>query len=97
MITLKQLKYLTALAEHRHFGKAAEACSVTQPALSMQINSDVSALAQETEANAMPSRNDASALTSKLYASVGTIQNSKRCLAHRPRPMWQGLHHLVAC
>jgi len=37
MITLKQLRYLSALAEHRHFGKAAEACSVTQPALSMQI------------------------------------------------------------
>jgi LysR family hydrogen peroxide-inducible transcriptional activator len=28
---------LTALAEHRHFGKAAEACAVTQPALSMQM------------------------------------------------------------
>jgi LysR family transcriptional regulator, hydrogen peroxide-inducible genes activator len=37
MITLKQLRYLTALAEHRHFGRAADACSVTQPALSMQI------------------------------------------------------------
>jgi len=37
MITLKQLRYLTALAEHRHFGKAAEACAVTQPALSMQM------------------------------------------------------------
>ena len=37
MVTLKQLRYLTALAEHRHFGKAAEACAVTQPALSMQI------------------------------------------------------------
>jgi LysR family hydrogen peroxide-inducible transcriptional activator len=37
MITLKQLRYLTSLAEHRHFGKAAEACAVTQPALSMQI------------------------------------------------------------
>jgi len=37
MMTLKQLRYLAALAEHRHFGRAAEACSVTQPALSMQI------------------------------------------------------------
>jgi LysR family hydrogen peroxide-inducible transcriptional activator len=37
VITLKQLRYLSALAEHRHFGRAAEACSVTQPALSMQI------------------------------------------------------------
>lgn len=37
MMTLKQLRYLSALAEHRHFGRAARACSVTQPALSMQI------------------------------------------------------------
>ena len=37
MITLRQLRYLAALARHGHFGRAAEACSVTQPALSMQI------------------------------------------------------------
>ena len=36
-MTLKQLRYLGALAEHRHFGRAATACAVTQPALSMQI------------------------------------------------------------
>jgi LysR family hydrogen peroxide-inducible transcriptional activator len=37
MVTLRQLRYLSALARHGHFGRAAEACSVTQPALSMQI------------------------------------------------------------
>jgi LysR family hydrogen peroxide-inducible transcriptional activator len=37
MITLRQLRYLEALARHRHFGRAAEACAVTQPALSMQM------------------------------------------------------------
>jgi LysR family hydrogen peroxide-inducible transcriptional activator len=37
MITLRQLRYLAALARNRHFGKAAEECAVTQPALSMQI------------------------------------------------------------
>jgi LysR family hydrogen peroxide-inducible transcriptional activator len=37
MLTFRQLRYLSALAEHRHFGRAAEACAVTQPALSMQI------------------------------------------------------------
>ena len=37
MVTLRQLKYLAILSEHRHFGQAAQACAVTQPALSMQI------------------------------------------------------------
>ncbi len=37
MITLRQLHYLSALARHRHFGRAAEDCAVTQPALSMQV------------------------------------------------------------
>jgi LysR family hydrogen peroxide-inducible transcriptional activator len=36
-ISLRQLRYLDALAAHSHFGRAAAACSVTQPALSMQI------------------------------------------------------------
>ena len=37
MITLRQLRYLAALARHRHFGRAAEDCAVSQPALSMQV------------------------------------------------------------
>jgi LysR family transcriptional regulator, hydrogen peroxide-inducible genes activator len=37
MITMRQLRYLDALAQYRHFGRAADACAVTQPALSMQI------------------------------------------------------------
>jgi LysR family hydrogen peroxide-inducible transcriptional activator len=37
MISLKQLKYFDAVVRTGHFGKAAEQCAVTQPALSMQI------------------------------------------------------------
>jgi LysR family transcriptional regulator, hydrogen peroxide-inducible genes activator len=37
MVTLRQLRYLEALADTLHFGQAAETCAVTQPALSMQI------------------------------------------------------------
>ena len=36
-LTLRHLRYLSALAEHGHFAKAAEACAVSQPALSLQI------------------------------------------------------------
>ncbi|MEO0994016.1 MAG: LysR substrate-binding domain-containing protein [Pseudomonadota bacterium] len=36
-LTLKQLRYVDALARHGHFGRAAEASAISQPALSMQI------------------------------------------------------------
>lgn len=36
-MNLRDLKYLVALADHRHFGKAAAACFVSQPTLSTQI------------------------------------------------------------
>ncbi|KAA9009340.1 hydrogen peroxide-inducible genes activator [Histidinibacterium aquaticum] len=36
-LTIKQLRYFEALARERHFGRAAEASAISQPALSMQI------------------------------------------------------------
>ena len=36
-LTLKQFRYFEALARHAHFGRAADACAISQPALSMQI------------------------------------------------------------
>jgi LysR family hydrogen peroxide-inducible transcriptional activator len=36
-MTITQLEYILAVEKFRHFGKAAKACSVTQPTLSMQL------------------------------------------------------------
>ncbi|MBN8630656.1 MAG: LysR family transcriptional regulator [Rhodobacterales bacterium] len=36
-LTMKHLRYFDALARHRHFGRAAEASAISQPALSLQI------------------------------------------------------------
>lgn len=36
-MNLQDLRYLVAVAEQRHFGRAAEACNVSQPTLSSQI------------------------------------------------------------
>ncbi len=44
-LTLKQLRYFEALARHGHFGRAADACAISQPALSMQIRDMEEALA----------------------------------------------------
>jgi LysR family hydrogen peroxide-inducible transcriptional activator len=36
-MNLSDLRYLVAVADHRHFGRAAEACFVSQPTLSTQL------------------------------------------------------------
>ena len=36
-MTLTELRYVVAVAQHRHFGQAAEACFVSQPTLSVGI------------------------------------------------------------
>lgn len=36
-MTLTELKYIVAVARERHFGRAAEACHVSQPTLSLAV------------------------------------------------------------
>jgi LysR family transcriptional regulator, hydrogen peroxide-inducible genes activator len=61
MVSLRQLRYLESLAETRHFGHAAEACSVSQPALSMQIKE----LEDELKLNLVERRKSGIELTEK--------------------------------
>ena len=36
-MTLQQLRYIIAIDDFRHFGKAAEACGLTQSTLSLMV------------------------------------------------------------
>ena len=36
-MNIRDLTYLKAIARHKHFGKAAESCHVSQPTLSVQL------------------------------------------------------------
>ena len=59
MLTLRQLRYLDALARHGSFGRAAEECAISQPALSMQIRE----LEQELGAELVTRRHGMTVLT----------------------------------
>ena len=37
LLNLQELRYFVAVAEHRHFGRAADSCNVSQPTLSAQL------------------------------------------------------------
>ena len=71
MVSLRQLRYLESLAETRHFGHAAEACAVSQPALSMQIKE----LEDELKLSLVERRKSGAELTEKGEEVVRRARN----------------------
>jgi LysR family transcriptional regulator, hydrogen peroxide-inducible genes activator len=74
VISLRQLRYFASLARQRHFGRAADDCAVTQPALSMQIRE----LEREIGAELVERRAGEVALTA---TGIEVAQRAERILA----------------
>jgi LysR family transcriptional regulator, hydrogen peroxide-inducible genes activator len=86
MLTLRQLRYLDALARHGNFVRAAEECAISQPALSMQIRE----LEQELGAELVARSHGVTALTetgAEVARRAGLILSATHdladCVRHR--------------
>jgi LysR family hydrogen peroxide-inducible transcriptional activator len=83
-VSLRQLRYLEALARTRHFGRAARLCAVTQPALSMQIRDlerDLGVALVERRAGAValtPAGEVAAARAEAILAAVRDLEDAAR-------------------
>jgi LysR family hydrogen peroxide-inducible transcriptional activator len=76
-LTLKQLRYFEALARHRHFGRAASACAISQPALSVQIRdleADLGARLIERSARQIRLTPFGEDLLSRVRAILGAVE-----------------------
>ena len=85
-ITLKQLRYFDALTRRGHFGWAAGDCSVTQPALSMQIRELEGTLGVALiEKGSRPFR--LTVFGQQFAQSIGPILNGLMSWGNLPEPL----------
>ncbi len=89
-VTLRQLKYFEAIARHRHLGRAAEECAVTQPALSVQLKELEAALGVPLLDRALrplrltPAGVVLAERARKILAEVDALTHHVRAAAARP-------------
>jgi DNA-binding transcriptional LysR family regulator len=92
-MNLRDLQYLVAVADHRHFGRAAEACFVSQPTLSTQLKKLEAELGVEL-VERTPRQVMLTAAGEQVVARARTILGrGRRDPRHRPaRPGPAGRH-----
>jgi LysR family hydrogen peroxide-inducible transcriptional activator len=95
-LTIRQLLYFDALAQTRHFGRAAEMAGVTQPALSAQIaelEARLGCRLFERGGRRVELTEDATLLQPRIGAILAQIREIE-ALASRGRPRMQGRFRL---
>lgn len=95
-MNLQQIQYIVALEQHRHFGKAAEACYVTQPTLTMQLRKLEEEVGfQIFDRNKRPIEPTPSGrlVIERAQRIWQELEQLKR-LVHRERELIEGVYHL---
>lgn len=90
MLTLRQLQYFVALAELRHFGKAAEKCCVTQPALSMQMKELEDALGMqliERRRGSLELTAEGREIAGRAHVVLNTVRDLQDYARHRSQTL----------
>ena len=88
MVTLRQLRYLEALADTLHFGQAAETCAVTQPALSMQIKeleSELQVSLMERRKSGIEMTEQGDEIVRRGRIILASVRDLLDCAKHRER------------
>lgn len=90
-MTLTELKYLVAVAQERHFGRAAERCHISQPALSLAIRK----LEEELGTSVLERRKNQITLTALGEKVVQQAQRVLEAAEQIPLIVAQGKDQLV--
>lgn len=93
-LDLRKLRYFAAVAEHQHFGRAAESLYIAQPVLSRQIRS----LERDLGCTLLERTTRSVRLTpagEQLYADATGLLASAEAATRRTHEVARGLHRLV--
>ncbi len=86
MLTLRQLNYFEILSRHLHFGKAADECAVSQPALSMQIKeleTDLGVSLVERSKSGISLTREGKEVLEKAHTILRMVQDLQEFVKHR--------------
>lgn len=95
-MNIRDLQYLVALSDHQHFGKAAAACFVSQPALSMQIKkleADLGVLLLERHLKSVTLTTTGHAISDKARAILTQVSELRE-MAQQAQDPFSGECHL---
>lgn len=95
MLHLKRLSYLVAIADHKHFGKAAESCFISQPTLSMQLRKleeELDAILVERHTRQVILTPTGQAVVKKARTILQQVQTLQDYASHQKDPYSTTLH-----